>query len=174
MLFLLEAPTETAAALGLLFGPLPAALLLRTQLLLGLTPALVLLALLRRGFLGLAGGSLLALAPLRVELLLDARLLGLPLGCFPGLDLAALGRFLCLDRAELGLFRLALGGLSRLDLAALRGFLLLGLATLRVLLRRRFVALALLLGRLRLLPLLLGTSLLGFLFLATAPTHIAA
>src|SRR4029079_14481015 len=137
---------------GLLLGALPAALLLRVQLLLCLSPALVLLALLRRGHLGLARGRLLALPLLRVELLLDARLLGPPLG-----------GFLLLGFATLGVLDLALGGLLGLDLA-----------TLRVLPRGRFVALALLLRRLRLLPLLLGTSLFRFLLLATARTGVAA
>src|SRR6185503_8108448 len=101
-------------------------------------------------------------------------LLRLALGGFSRLDLATLGGLLLLGCAKLGLLCLPLGGLFRLDLATLGGFLLLGLATLRLLLRGRFVALALLLRRLRLLPRLLGTSLLGFPLLATTPTGIAA
>src|SRR4029079_5547348 len=124
----------------------------------------------RRGLLGLVRGRLLALPLLRVELLLDARLLGPPLG-----------GFLLLGLATLGVLGPALGGFSRLDLATLGRLLLLGctelgllclapgvllgldLTTLRVLLRGRFVPFALLLRRLRLLSLLLGTTLFRFL-----------
>jgi hypothetical protein len=173
--FLLAASTDEAtSAPRLLLGPLPAALLLGAMFLLRLTPALVLFRLACPGLLGLACGDLLALALLGVELRLDPRLLGLPFRGFLLLDLAALGGLLLLGLPALRLLRLAPGRLLRLDLAALRGLLLLDLPALRLLLGGLLVALALLLGLLRPLPLLLGPPLLRFLLLPAAAACIAA